>query len=187
MTHQYATFITGQMNSMTEKAKAGEKIGGGTWYGRRKNVSGTKEESDEIDKEMDAGRAERTKAWKDEMDKKGATPILNKTEHEREYGSKKIQARVQPDDPKPWVRTKGMERPWRKDKKPLPMGDVAKEYNKKYPKAAQSRATDLDYRKMHQRKTATYKRPEEKTGKQYHTAAEGYADFISSQNRMMST
>ena len=35
-------------------------------------------------------------------------------------------------DPKPWIRVKPMPRPWRKDKKPLPLGPIAKEYIKKY-------------------------------------------------------
>ena len=33
---------------------------------------------------------------------------------------KRIQAKTTADDPKPWLRTKPMARPWRKDEKPLP-------------------------------------------------------------------
>jgi len=49
----------------------GEKIDGGTYYGRRKNVTGTKDESDLIDREMKAAADKRTQAWKDDPDNQG--------------------------------------------------------------------------------------------------------------------
>ena len=54
------------------KPLPGEKIGRGTWYGRRKNVTGSPEEDELINKEMDDARKKRTQAWKDKMDKQGA-------------------------------------------------------------------------------------------------------------------
>jgi len=54
-----------------------------------------------------------------------------------------IQAKKTADDPKPYVRTEPMPRPYRKDKKPLPLGDIAKDYMKNNPKAAASRVAGL--------------------------------------------
>lgn len=63
-------------------------------------------------------------------------------------GPRPIQATPTADDPKPWVRTKPMPRPWRKDQKPLPMGDVAVQYNKDNPKAAKSREQQIQIKQM---------------------------------------
>ena len=90
---------------------------------------------------IDAAQAARTKAYKDKVKASGGK-FMGQT------GPEPIQATPTADDPKPWILTKPMPRPWRKDQKPLPMGQVAVDYNKQYPNAAKSRAAQIAAKKM---------------------------------------
>ena len=88
---------------------------------------------------------DRTQAYKDKVKASGGKFIGDKLDAPR---PRPIQATPTADDPKPWVRTKPMPRPWRKDQKPLPMGDVAVQYNKDNPKAAKSREQQIQIKQM---------------------------------------
>ena len=87
----------------------------------------------------------RTQAYKDKVKASGGTMDGDKL---GPPGPRPIQATPTADDPKPWILTKPMPRPWRKDQKPLPMGQIAIDYNKQYPNAAKSRAAQIAAKKM---------------------------------------
>lgn len=88
---------------------------------------------------------DRTQAYKDKVKASGGKFAGDKL---GAPGPRPIQATPTADDPKPWVRTKPMPRPWRKDQKPLPMGDVAVQYNKDNPNAAKSREQQIQIKQM---------------------------------------